>query len=179
MIGRRGLRARLVARAPSFVERHLPRAGSAAELAFAFDPRTFSSAGAWVEVAAITSAGGQRLASVDLRSLRGRQEIRLSSSTSAGAIVHSQPHRVGRPPLTLVLSLDAAETGLVVDGTRVGRLARGTGATAPAAVVLGPWRGGPSGSTGYLDIDRVIVREATCEVVTPPRREARGRLVAE
>ncbi len=158
--GRRGLRAKLVVRAPSFVQRHLPRAGNEAELAFELNPRTFSSAGAWVEVAAITSSSGQRLASVDLRSLRGRHEIRLSSSTGDGAVQHSQRHRVGRRPGLLVLSLDAAEAGLVVDGARVGRLARGAGAAAPAAIVLGPWRGGPSGSTGHLDIDRVTVREA-------------------
>ena len=131
-----------------------------AELAFALNPRTFSSAGAWVEVAAITNAGGQRLASVELRSLSGRHEIRLSSITGAGAILHSQRYRVGRRPALLALSLDAAEAGLVADGARVGRLARGAGAAAPAAIVLGPWRGGPSGSTGYLDFDRVTVREA-------------------
>jgi subtilisin family serine protease len=160
MSGRRGLRAKLVARAPSFVQRHLPYAGNQVELAFDLNPRTFSSTGAWVEVAAITSASGQRLASVDLRSLRGRHEIRLSSSTGMGAVLHSQRHRMGRRRAVLVLSLDAAEAGLVIDGARVGRLARGAGATAPAAIVLGPWRGGPPGSSGSIDIDRVIVREA-------------------
>jgi subtilisin family serine protease len=156
--GRRGLRAKLVARAPSFVQRHLPRAADEAELAFDLNPRTFSSAGTWVEVAVITSASGQRLASVDLRSFRGGHEIRLS--TGAGAVVRSQGHRVGRRPVKLALSLDAAEAGLVADGARVGRLARGAGAAAPGAIVLGPWRGGPAGSTGHLDIDGVTVREA-------------------
>jgi hypothetical protein len=160
MSGRRGLRAKLVGGSPSFVERHLPRAGKEAELALVLNPRTFSSAGAWVEVAAITSASGQRLASVDLRSSGGGHEIRLTSGTGTGAVVHSQKHRVRRRPLTLVLSLDAAEAGLTADGVRIGRLARGASAPQPAAIVLGPWRGGPSGSTGYVDLDRVSVREA-------------------
>jgi subtilisin family serine protease len=160
MSGRRGLRAKLVAGAPAFVQRHLPHAGNAAELVFDLNARTFSSAGAWIEVAAITSAGGQRLASVDLRSLRGGHEIRLSSSTGAGAVVHSQRHRLRRGPVTLVLSLDPAEAGLAVDGAVAGRLARSASSPQSAAIVLGPWRGGPSASTGYLDIDRVTVREA-------------------
>jgi len=160
MSGRRGLRAKLVARAPAFVQRRLPHAANEAELAFDLNPGAFSSAGAWVEVAAITSAGGQRLASVDLRSFGGRPEIRLSSSTGAGGVLHSQRHRVARRPVTLVLSLDAAKADLVVDGARLGGLPRVAGAAAAAAIVLGPWRGGPRGSTGYVDVDQVIVREA-------------------
>jgi len=62
--------------------------------------------------------------------------------------------------VTLVLSLDAAKADLVVDGARLGGLPRVAGAAAPAAIVLGPWRGGPRGSTGYVDVDQVIVREA-------------------
>jgi subtilisin family serine protease len=162
MSGRRGMRARLVAGAPSFVQRHLPQAGSRTELAFDLNARSLSSAGAWIEIAVITSASGHRLASVDLRSLGGSRQLRLSASTGtgAGATVHSQRRSVRRRPTLVVLSLDSAQAGLAVDGVELGHLARAPHSAQPAGIVLGPWRGGPSASTGYLDFDRVTVREA-------------------
>jgi hypothetical protein len=162
MSGRRGLRATLVRGAPSFVQRRLPHAGSRAELAFELDPRSLSSGGAWIEIAAITSASGQRLASVDLRSLGGGHQIRLSAGTGTGAraTVRSQRRPVRRRPTVVVLSLDPAQAVLAVDGVELGRLARAPSSPLPAGIVLGPWRGGPAASTGYLDIDGVTVREA-------------------
>jgi hypothetical protein len=160
MSGRRGLRATLVAGAPAFVQRRLPRPGDAAELSFDLNPRTLSSAGGWIEVAAITGAHGQRLASVALRSLRGGDQLRLDVSTRTGAVLHSPPQRVRRRAAALVLSLDPAQARLTVDGVDLARLARAASAPQASAVALGPWRGGPTGSTGYLDIDRVTVREA-------------------
>ena len=160
MSGRRGLRARVVGGAPSFVQRRLPRAGSHAELTFDLNPRTFRSAGAWVEIAVITGARGQRLASADLRSQRGRDQVRLSSSTGTGAIVHSPPHLIRRRPTVLVLSLSSTHATLAVNGVDLGRLARAPHSPQAAAIALGPWRAGPPASTGYLDIDRVTVREA-------------------
>jgi hypothetical protein len=162
MSGRRGLRAKLVAGAPSFVQRRLPHEGSRAELAFDLNPRSLSSAGAWIEVAVITSASGQPLASVDLRSLGRAVQLRLSASTGLGAraMAHSQRRRVRRRPTVVVLSLDSTEARLAVDGAEHGRLQLAPNSPRPAGIVLGPWRGGPSASTGYLDIDRVTVREA-------------------
>jgi subtilisin family serine protease len=162
MSGRRGLRAKLVAGARSFVQRRLPREGSRAELTFALNPRTLSSAGAWIEIAVITSASGQPLASVDLRSLGGAVQLRLSASTGRGAraMAHSQRRRVRRRPTVVVLSLDSTEASLAVDGAEHARLQLAPNSPQPAGIVLGPWRGGPSASTGYLDIDRVTVREA-------------------
>jgi hypothetical protein len=164
MSGRRGLRAKLVAGAPSFVQRRLPHEGSRAELAFDLNPRSLSSAGAWIEIAVITSASGQPLACVDLRSRGGGVQLRLSASTGPGAraMVHSQRHRVRRRPTVVVLSLDSTQAGLAVDGAGLGRLPLAPNLPQPAGIVLGPWRGGPSASTGHLDIDRVTVRE------TPP-----------
>jgi subtilisin family serine protease len=161
MSGRRGLRARLVAGAPSFVQRRLPHEGSRAELAFDLNPRSLSSAGAWIEIAVITSASGQPLASVDLRSLGGAVQLRLSASTGPGAraMAHSQRRRVRRRPTVVVLSLDSTQAGLAVDGAELGRLQLAPNSPQPAGIVLGPWRGGPSASTGHLDIDRVTVRE--------------------
>ena len=160
MSGRRGMRATLVARAPAFVQRRLPRPGQEAELAFDLNPRTLSSAGGWIEVAAITGSRGLRLASVDLRSVRGADQLRLTVSTGTGAVLHSQPQRVRRRPTALVLSLDPAQARLTVDGVDLARLARAANAPQASAIALGPWRGGPAGSSGYLDIDRVTVREA-------------------
>ena len=162
MSGRRGLRAKLVAAAPSFVQRRLPHAGSRAELAFDLNPRSFSSSGAWIEIAAITSASGQRLASVDLRSLGRGAELRLSASTgpardamAALATPHPAPAADRRRPLA---RLDALEP------RRRRRRARPAPARAAspqaAGIALGPWRGGPPASTGSLDIDRVTVRAA-------------------
>ena len=160
MSGRRGMRATLVAGAPAFVERRLPQPGDAAELAFDLNPGTLSSAGGWIEIAAITGAHGQRLASVDLRSLRGGDQVRLAASTRTGAVLHSPAQRVRRRTTALVLSLDPAQARLTVDGVDLVRLARAAAAPQASAIALGPWRGGPAGSTGYLDIDRVTVREA-------------------
>jgi hypothetical protein len=162
MSGRRGLRARLGAGAPAFVQRRLPYVGSQAELGFDLNPRSFSSAGAWIEIAVITSASGEPLASVDLRSLGRGTQLRLSASPGAGARVmaHSRPRLVGRRPTAFVLSLDSTQAGLAVDGAELGRLSLAPNSPQPAGIVLGPWRGGPSASTGYLDFDRVTVREA-------------------
>jgi hypothetical protein len=154
------MRATLVARAPAFVQRRLPRPGQEAELSFELNPRTLSSAGGWIEVAAITGSRGLRLASVDLRSLRGADQLRLTVSTGTGAVLHSQPQRVRRRSTALVLSLDPAQARLTVDGVDLARLARAANAPQAFAIALGPWRGGPAGSSGYLDIDRVTVREA-------------------
>jgi hypothetical protein len=162
MSGRRGLRAKLVADARAFVQRRLPYVGSQAELAFDLNPRSFSSAGAWIEIAVITSASGEPLASVDLRSLGRGTQLRLSASPGAGARVmaHSQRRFVRRRPTAVVLSLDSTQAGLAVDGAELGRLPLAPNSPQPAGIVLGPWRGGPSASTGYLDFDRVAVREA-------------------
>jgi hypothetical protein len=161
MFGRLGLRVKVVAGAPSFVQRRLPRAGSHAELTFDINPRRFSTAGAWVEIAVIAGSRGQRLASVDLRShRRGGDQIRLSSSTGTGAIVHSPLRSIRRRPTALVLSLGPTHATLAVDGAALGRLGRAPGSPQAAAVALGPWRAGPPASTGYLDIDRVTVRQA-------------------
>ena len=160
MSGRRGMRATLLAGAPAFVQRRLPRPGDGAELSFDLNPGTLSSAGRWIDIAAITGARGQRLASVALRSLRGGDQLRLAVSTGTGAVLHSQPHRIRRRPAVLVLSLDPAQARLMVDGVDLARLARAANGPQAGAIALGPWRGGPAGSSGYLDIDRVTVREA-------------------
>jgi subtilisin family serine protease len=161
MSGRHGLRAKLVAGAPSFVQRRLPHEASRAELAFDLNPRSFSSAGAWIEIAVITSARGQPLASVDLRSRGGGVPLRLSASTGPGAraMLHSPRRLVRRRPTDVVLSLDSTQAGLAVDGAELGRLPLAPDSPQPAGIVLGPWRGGTSASTGHLDIDRVTVRE--------------------
>jgi hypothetical protein len=162
MSGHRGLRARLAAGAAAFVQRRLPYVGSQAELAFDLNPRSFSSAGAWIEIAVITSASGEPLASVDLRSLGRGTQLRLSASTAPGARVmaHSQRRLVRRRPTAVVLLLDSTQAGLAVDGAELGRLPLAPNSPQPAGIVLGPWRGGPSASTGHLDFDRVTVREA-------------------
>jgi hypothetical protein len=74
-------------------------------------------------------------------------------------MVHSLRHRVRRRPTVVVLSLDSTQAGLAVDGAGLGRLPLAPNSPQPAGIVLGPWRGGPSASTGHLDIDRVTVRE--------------------
>ncbi len=162
MSGRRGLRAKLVAAAPSFVQRRLPHVGSRAELAFDLNPRSFSSSGAWIEIAVIANASGQRLASVDLRSLGGGAQLRLSASTGtdASAMAHSQRRLLRRRPTVVVLSLDSEQAAVTVDGAELGRIARAPNSPQAAGIALGPWRKGPSASTGYLDIDGVTVREA-------------------
>jgi hypothetical protein len=145
---------------PAFVERRLPHAGSQAELAFDLNPRSFSTAGTWIEIAVITSASDEPLASVDLRSLGGHYDLRLSASTGSGPRIkaHSQPRLVHRKPIAVVLSLDSGQAALAVDGVELGRLTRAANSPQPGGIVLGPWRGGPSTSTGYLDVDRVTVR---------------------
>ena len=157
----RGLRAKLVAGAPSFVQRRLPRAGSRAELAFDLNPRSFSSSGAWIEIAVIASASGQRLASVDLRSLGGGAQLRLSASTGTGGpwrTRNAASYAGGRPSSSSRSTRTHA--ALAVDGAELGRLARAPNSPQAAGIALGPWRKGPSASTGYLDIDGVTVREA-------------------
>jgi hypothetical protein len=160
MSGRRGMRATLLAGAPAFVQRRLPRPADGAELSFDLNPGTLSSAGGWIDIAVITGARAQRLASVALRSLRGGDQLRLAVSTGTGAVQHSQPRRIRRRPAVLVLSLDPAQARLMVDGVDLARLARAGNGLQAGAIALGPWRGGPAGSSGYLDIDRVTVREA-------------------
>ena len=128
----------------AFVQRRLPRRGDEAELAFDLNPRTFSSAGAWIEVAAITGASGQRLASVDLRSLRGGDQLRLSASTGTGAVLHSQPRVVRRRPTALVLSLDPAQAGLVVDGASSAGSRAPPDSPQPAASCSAPGGGPPA-----------------------------------
>ena len=75
-------------------------------------------------------------------------------------MAHAQRRLVRRRPTVVVLSLDSTQAGLAVDGAELGRLARAPNSPQAAGIVLGPWRGGPSAATGYLDIDRVTVREA-------------------
>jgi hypothetical protein len=155
-----------VSGAPAFVQRRLPHAARSAELAFDLDPRTLSTAGAWVQIAVITSASGQPLASLDLRSQRGGAQLRLSASpgTAAQAALHSQRRLVRRRSSAVVLSLDPTQTRLSVDGVELGRLPRSPDSPRATGVALGPWRGAPSRATGYLDIDRVTVREAPATV---------------
>ena len=150
-----------------------------AELAFALNPRTFSSAGAWVEVAAITSAGGQRLASVDLRSLSGRHEIRLSSITGDGS--HPALAAVSRGATTRVARPFARRGGGRPRGRR--RTRRTTGAWRRRCGA-GRHRARPL-ARGSFRLDRLPRHRprhrtrSTCGVVTTPRRGARGRPVAE
>jgi hypothetical protein len=160
MNGRRGMRATLIKGAPSFVQRRLPRPESRTELAFDLNPRSLSTAGAWISVAAITSADGLPLASVDLRSLGRGAELRLSASTGPGTrpTVHSRRRLLRRRPTVVVLSLDSSHASLGVNGVTLARLPRALASPQATAIALGPWRGGPPAATGYLDIDRMTVR---------------------
>ena len=159
--GLRGLRVTSVAGARASVQRRLPHASAASELAFDLNPRTFSSARAWVDIAAIASAG---------RSAAGvRPAARERPRAGRGAPQHDRRQRDRHP--------FAAASAASADGqARPLRRSRASGARgrrhvlapiaraahgAPAAVVaLGTWRGGPAASTGYLDFDRVTVRIA-------------------
>jgi hypothetical protein len=49
---------------------------------------------------------------------------------------------------------------LLVDGADAAQLARAASAPRPEAVVLGAWRKAPRRASGYVDFDRVILREA-------------------
>jgi hypothetical protein len=159
--GRRGLRATSVAGASAFVERRLPQMSEDVRLAFDLDTRTFSTAGAWIEVAAITSASGRRLASVEIDSGgHGPARLRIGASGGARAAVHSRPSRIGRGPMRVVLVLGARRAALAVDGKALAGSARPAGGALAAAIALGPRHTGPSASTGYLDIDLVTVRVA-------------------
>jgi subtilisin family serine protease len=159
--GRRGLRATSVAGAPAFVQRRLPHSSAEIELAFDVNRRTFSSAGAWVEIAAITGAGGRRLAAVELRSpARGPAQLRVSARLAAGVVAYSRSQTIRRQPLTVVLSLDSTHAALAVDGRQRGQVARRAHAARATAVALGPWHGATSAANGYLDIDNVTVRAA-------------------
>jgi hypothetical protein len=154
------MRATLVYGARAFAERPLAHPGDEAELAFDLNARTLSTRGAWIEIAVITSARGRLLASVDVRSLGGGDQVRLSASTSAGAVRHSAPQPLRRRPNPLTLTVDAARVQLVVDGAEGVRFARAESAPQPEAIALGPWRGGPRHSSGSVDYDRFILREA-------------------
>ena len=159
--GRRGLRATTVAGAPAFVQRRLPHASAEVELTFDLSPRTFTSAGAWIEIAAITGAGGRRLAAVELRSRgRGPAELRVSTRGAAGGFVHSLSQTIRLRPATVVLSLDSTRAAFAVGGRERGHVARHAYAGAATDVALGPWHGAPTAAHGYLDIDRVTVRTA-------------------
>jgi subtilisin family serine protease len=159
--GRRGMRATSTRGARAFVQRRLPLSSDRIELAFDLNLRTFSSAGAWIEIAAITSTSGRRLASIEVHSSRrGPALLRLSSRTGSRAISHSRPQSVRRQATALLLSLDATHARLAIDGVELGPLARPAHGPRAAGVVLGPWHGGPSSSTGYIDIDRTTVRIA-------------------
>ena len=162
MSGRRGMRVTLRGGAPSFVQRRLPRAEHRVELAFDLNARSLSTAGAWIAVAAITSADGRPLVSVDLRSLGRGAELRLSSSTESGTrpMIHSRRRIVRRVPTVVVLSLDSTHSSLAVNGAEVGRLPRALASPQATAIALGAWRGGPPAATGSLDFDRVTVRAA-------------------
>jgi hypothetical protein len=159
--GRRGLRATSTGGARAFVQRRLPLSSDRIELAFDLNLRTFSSAGAWIEIAAITSTSGRRLASVEVHSSRrGAALLRLSSRAGSRGVSHSRPQSVRRQARALLLSMDATHARLAIDGVELGPLARPANGPRAAGVVLGPWHGGPSSSTGYIDIDRTTVRIA-------------------
>jgi subtilisin family serine protease len=160
MSGRLGLRTTSVAGAPAFVARRLPHPGTEVSFAFTVDARAFSTAGMWVEIAAITSGDGGRLASVELRSGTGRaSQLRLTARTGAQGVVHTRPQRLHRRPVALVLALDRADAVLAAGGSELGRLTHAANLPHAAGVTLGPWRAGPPASAGSLDIDRVSVRE--------------------
>jgi subtilisin family serine protease len=160
MAGAWGLRTTSLAGAQASLQRPLPHVSDDVELAFDLNPRTFSSAGAWIDIAAITGTGGRPLASVQLRT-SGRQValLRLRSVTSSGAFAHSRPHPIGRRATRVVLSIDPARATLAIGGAHPEPLARAA-KSAAAGVAIGPWRGAPGASTGYLDIDSVTVRIA-------------------
>jgi subtilisin family serine protease len=159
--GLRGLRVTSVAGARASLQRVLPHASAAGELAFDLNPRTFSSAGAWIDVAAIASSDGRRLASVQLRANGlGPAQVRLSTIAGNGTVTHSPPHPLRRPRARLVLSVEPARAALTVDGTQLEPIARAAHATPAAVVALGTWRGAPVASRGYLDFDRVTVQIA-------------------
>ncbi|HET6172793.1 MAG TPA: S8 family serine peptidase [Gaiellales bacterium] len=160
--GRRGLRATSAAGAPAYVQRALPAATAGIELEFALRPRAFANGTAWSEIAAITSASGRRLASVEVRHayLRGAVELRLSSA-QGDVLRHSRPQTIRRRQATLVLSLSSDRSALSIDGReRAGLPAHASGAPA-RSVVLGLGRRGPPASTGYLDLDRLTLRAFT------------------
>ncbi len=158
--GRRGLRVTSSAGAPAFVGRGLPRASDRVELAFALDPRTLTSRTAWIEIAALTSPDGVRLATLELRS-RGRGSVQLRvSARGAGGLAHSRPRVLARRRMALALSLDAGRVALAAGGHEIASLAHVAGDARAEAVVLGPRHGTPAATTGYIDIDDVTVRSA-------------------
>jgi subtilisin family serine protease len=162
MTGRRGFRATSAAGAPALVSRELPRAGDEVELTFRFAPGTFSSAGAWVQLAAITSASGRALACVELRTTTGGQsQVRLSASKGGGASVRSLPQFVRRRGALVVLSLSPGHAALTVDSVAVHRIARGTHTPPAGGIALGLVHAGPRSSSGALEMDDVFVREAS------------------
>ena len=146
MIGRRGLRARLVAaRAVVRTAPICPHEGSRAELAFALDPRSFSSArrldrdGGDHERTAVSA-----LASVELRSLGGGMRFasararRGSRHAALAAASRRGDHPVARPLAGLGGGRPRCRRRSASAGWRAGAGA----AAPPAGIVLGPWRGG-------------------------------------
>ena len=160
--GRRGLRATSAGSARTLVRRALPSASAEAELAFAFNPRAFSSARTWVEIAEISGTGGQRLTWIELRADAGKgAQLRLASSTGAGGVWHSRPQIVSRQTVDLALSVDSTHAALAVDGHGLESLTRSTPAPLSTTVALGLPHGARSTTTGFLDFDRVTVLAAS------------------
>jgi hypothetical protein len=144
------------------VQRRLPAGSDELELAFDLDPRTFSSAGAWIEIAAIRSASGRRLAAVEIASGgRGPARLRVSSSSAARGVVHSRPRSIGRGAIRIVLSLDAKRAAIAIDAQAPARTVARAGGARASSIALGPRHAEPAASTGYLDIDLVTVRLAS------------------
>ncbi len=161
MSGRRGLRITSSTGAPVFVERRLPPASDHVELAFDLKPRTLASANAWIEVAAITSPTGVRLAALELRSgSRGRIQLRLSARAGTGVAAHARPRVLARRRVAIVLTLNKGTTALAAGGRQIGALGHGETAPRAGAIVLGPQHARPAAPTGFLDIDNVTVRSA-------------------
>ena len=158
--GRRGLRVHSSAGARAFVQRRLTPLGDRLELAFALRASSASSARAWTGIATIDGADGTPMASVELRAGRhGPVELRLTTSSGAGRVVHSPGKLISRRPTAIVLALDPAHAAISIDGREQASLTRGAAGPA-AAIVLGASHAAPSHSTGYLDIDNVTVRTA-------------------
>jgi hypothetical protein len=143
------------------VQRRLQHPSADIELSFDLHPRTLSTDGAWIEIAAIGGADGRRRASVDIRAGdRGPVQLRVSSSDTAGAAVHSKPQLIRRRVVALTLSLDPAHASLVVSGRNRLALTLGTGWASSTTITFGLGRPAPSDASGHFDIDRVTVRTA-------------------
>jgi hypothetical protein len=113
-------------------------------------------------LAAITSASGRALASVELRTAAGGQsQVRLSASSGGGASVRSRPQVVRRRAALVVLSLSPGHAALTFDSVAVHRIARGTHTPPAGGIALGLLHAGPRSSSGALEMDDVFVREAS------------------